>query len=117
MSWYSVSSTIATMKILVMSFHAASSRCRRSAGVGEDSPQKRRLSFPGVPQAGSDCEERHHGRHHEQPKLQRPDRPTEQLLDSAIQHFQNCIHDLFLPLTRRLSDPSDLEKLNDNLCR
>ena len=59
--------------------------------------KKRRPPFPGVLQAGSNCEDRHHGRHHEQPELQRPARPSQKLLDSAIENFKDSIHgSLFL---------------------
>jgi len=60
-----------------MSLHAASIRCRRRL-VRDDSPQKRGLAGAGVPQAGSDRQQRHHGRHHDQPELQRPARPAQQ---------------------------------------
>ena len=92
MSWYAVSSTIATMKILVMSFHRREETSSPFGWLGDDSPQKRRLPLPSVPQTGSDGENRHHGRHDEEPKVQRPARPPKELLDPAIQYFQYCVH-------------------------
>ena len=98
MSWYAVSSTIATMKILAMSFRRRDQTPSPLGWLGDDSPQERRLSFPSVSQAGSDGENRHHGRHDDQPKVQRPARPSKELLDAAIQYFQDCVHGLlFLP--------------------
>ena len=53
----------------------------------EEGSQEERLSFPDVPQTGSDREDRHHGRHHDEPKVQRSARPPQQLLDSARFRF------------------------------